>query len=43
MIILDMMLKGVKEGSYNVIVREMGDISCGVSSVGFIWDFLIVK
>lgn len=38
MTILDMTLKGVSPGSYNVSVRERGDISDGAASTGGIWD-----
>jgi copper chaperone for superoxide dismutase len=38
MTILDMTLKGVSPGTYNVTVRESGDISQGAASAGGIWD-----
>lgn len=38
--ILDMSLKGVSPGTYNVSVRERGDISEGAVSTGGIWDLL---
>ena len=40
MTILDMTLRGVSPGSYNVTVRENGDISSGAASTGGIWDLL---
>lgn len=40
MTILDMTLKGVSPGTYNVSVRETGDISQGAASTGGIWDML---
>ena len=38
MVLADMTLKGVKEGKYNVTVRETGDISRGPESAGGVWD-----
>jgi copper chaperone for superoxide dismutase len=43
MTILDMTLKGVSPGTYNVTVRESGDISAGAASTGRIWDLLSAK
>ncbi|KAK6436846.1 copper chaperone [Oleoguttula sp. CCFEE 5521] len=43
MTVLDMTLRGVKPGTYNVTVRESGDISRGAASVGGIWDDVTVK
>ncbi len=40
MTILDMTLKGVSPGTYNVSIRERGDISLGAESTGGIWDHL---
>jgi copper chaperone for superoxide dismutase len=40
MTIIDMTLKGVSPGTYNVSVRESGDISQGARSTGGIWDLL---
>lgn len=40
MTILDMTLKGVKKGKYNVSVRETGDISDGAARTGGVWDAL---
>lgn len=36
--ILDMTLKGVLPGEYQVTVRETGDISQGAASAGGVWD-----
>lgn len=38
MTLLDMTLKGVNPGTYNVSVRERGDISEGAASTGGVWD-----
>ena len=38
MTILDMTLKGVSPGTYNVSVRERGDISEGAATTGPVWD-----
>lgn len=38
MTILDMTLKGVREGEYHVSVRETGDISEGAARTGGVWD-----
>ena len=38
MTILDMTLKGVSPGTYNVTVRNSGDITEGATSTGGIWD-----
>lgn len=43
MTILDMTLKGVSPGTYNVSVRETGDISEGAASTGSIWDLVTAK
>lgn len=43
MTILDMTLKGVSPGTYNVSVRETGDISEGASNTGSIWDSIAAK
>lgn len=43
MTILDMTLRGVSPGSYNVTVRESGNISEGAVSTGGIWDLLDAK
>jgi copper chaperone for superoxide dismutase len=40
MTLVDMTLKGVSPGSYNVSVRESGDISQGAASTGRIWDLV---
>ena len=41
--ILDMTLKGVSAGTYNVSIRERGDISQGAASTGGVWDALEAK
>ncbi|KAK4956418.1 copper chaperone [Elasticomyces elasticus] len=41
--LLDMTLRGVNPGNYNVTVREAGDISHGAASTGGIWDLLQAK
>ncbi|KAK3724204.1 copper chaperone [Vermiconidia calcicola] len=38
MTLLDLTLKGVSPGTYNVSVRERGDISDGALSTGGVWD-----
>lgn len=38
--ILDMTLQGVSLGTYNVTVRESGDISDGAASTGGVWGLL---
>ena len=38
MTIIDMTLKGVSAGTYDVSVRERGDISDGAASTGGVWD-----
>ncbi len=38
MTIVDMTLKGVSPGTYDVTVRERGDISSGAASTGGVWD-----
>jgi copper chaperone for superoxide dismutase len=43
MTILDTTLKGVSPGTYNITVRESGDISAGAASTGNIWDMLSAK
>ncbi|EME41172.1 hypothetical protein DOTSEDRAFT_73562 [Dothistroma septosporum NZE10] len=43
MTILDMTLKGVSPGTYNVTVRETGDISDGAASTGGVWDAIAAK
>lgn len=43
MTILDMTLRGVKPGSYNVTVRETGNISEGAASTGGVWDMVAAK
>lgn len=43
MTVLDMTLKGVREGSYHVSVRETGDISEGAASTGGVWDAVQAK
>ncbi|KAI5360395.1 Putative heavy metal-associated domain, HMA, heavy metal-associated domain superfamily [Septoria linicola] len=40
LVLADMTLKGVSEGTYNVSVRETGDISQGPRSVGGVWDLM---
>ena len=40
MTLVDMTLKGISPGSYNVSVRESGDISQGAASTGRIWDLV---
>ena len=41
--IRDMTLRGVSPGTYNVTVRERGDISEGAASTGGVWDLLQSK
>nr|POF18556.1 superoxide dismutase 1 copper chaperone [Quercus suber] len=36
--VLDVTLRGVTPGTYNVSVRETGDISRGAASTGAVWD-----
>lgn len=43
MTLLDMTLRGVSPGSYNVSIRETGDISDGPLSTGGVWDLLAAK
>ncbi|KAM3421559.1 hypothetical protein BST61_g1946 [Cercospora zeina] len=43
LVLADMTLKGVAEGTYHVSVRETGDISRGPRSVGGVWDWLKAK
>nr|OQO30491.1 hypothetical protein B0A51_01720 [Rachicladosporium sp. CCFEE 5018] len=43
MTVLDMTLRGVKPGTYNVTVRESGDISRGAASTGGVWDAVAAK
>lgn len=43
MTLLDMTLRGVSPGSYNVTVRETGDISEGAVSAGGVWDLVQAK
>ncbi|EMC92628.1 hypothetical protein BAUCODRAFT_37524 [Baudoinia panamericana UAMH 10762] len=43
MTLLDVTLRGVSPGSYNVTIREAGDISQGAASTGRIWDLLQSK
>ncbi|KAK4495998.1 hypothetical protein PRZ48_013266 [Zasmidium cellare] len=43
MTILDMTLRGVSPGTYNVTVRETGDISQGAVSTGGIWDAITAR
>ena len=43
MTLLDMTLKGVSPGTYNVSIRERGDISQGAASTGGIWDSIESK
>ena len=43
MTVLDMTLRGVSPGTYNVTVRESGDISNGAATTGGIWDLLEAK
>jgi len=38
MTVVDMTLKGVKSGVYDVSVRERGDISQGAESTGGVWE-----
>ena len=40
MTLLDITLKGVSPGTYDVTVRESGDISEGAARTGGIWDML---
>jgi copper chaperone for superoxide dismutase len=40
--LVDLTLRGVKEGSYHVTVRETGDISRGAESTGSVWGGLKV-
>jgi copper chaperone for superoxide dismutase len=40
MTLLDITLRGVSAGTYNVTVRETGDISDGAASTGGIWDLV---
>ena len=41
--LLDVTLNGVSPGSYNISVREQGDISEGAASTGGIWDAVQAK
>ena len=41
--VLDMTLRGVSPGQYNVTVRETGDISRGAASTGGVWDLVQAK
>lgn len=43
MTLLDMTLRGVSPGIYNVSVRETGDISEGPESTGGVWDMVQSK
>jgi copper chaperone for superoxide dismutase len=43
MTVLDMTLRGVTPGTYNVTVRESGNISEGAATTGGIWDLLEAK
>ena len=43
MTIMDMTLKGVSPGTYNVSIRERGDISEGAESTGGLWDLIESK
>lgn len=43
MTILDVTLKGVSPGLYNISVRESGNISSGPESTGSIWDYFKAK
>lgn len=43
MTLLDVTLRGVSPGLYNVTVRATGDISDGAASTGGIWDLLQAK
>ncbi|KAF2210566.1 hypothetical protein CERZMDRAFT_45072 [Cercospora zeae-maydis SCOH1-5] len=43
LVLADMTLKGVGEGTYHVSVRETGDISQGPRSVGGVWDWSKAK
>lgn len=43
MTILDMTLRGVSPGTYNVTVRETGNISEGAASTGGVWDMVAAK
>lgn len=43
MTLLDITLRGVSPGTYNVTVREAGDISNGAASTGGIWDLIQAK
>lgn len=41
--IIDLTIKGLSEGTYNVTVRECGDIHLGAESTGSIWGWLKAK
>lgn len=41
--LMDMTLNGVSSGTYDVTIRESGDISDGPRSTGSIWDLLLAK
>jgi copper chaperone for superoxide dismutase len=43
MTVLDMTLRGVTPGTYNVTVRESGNISEGAATTGGVWDLLEAK
>lgn len=43
MTVMDMTLKGVSAGTYQINIRESGDISDGPRSTGSIWDLLLAK
>jgi len=43
MTVLDMTLRGVTPGTYNVTVRESGNISEGATTTGGVWDLLEAK
>ena len=43
MTIVDLTIKGLSSGIYNVTVRENGDINFGAESTGNIWGYLKAK
>lgn len=43
MTIIDLTIKGLSQGTYNVSVREAGNIERGAETTGGIWDLLRAK
>ncbi|KAF1352562.1 superoxide dismutase copper chaperone-like protein [Delphinella strobiligena] len=43
MTIIDLTIKGLSQGTYNVTVREAGNIERGAETTGGIWDYLRAK